>query len=254
MNQWLGDMSQPHTWLEGLSLQAVARQTGTPLVIFWETDGTWHRTTVAPKFKEGYALTASKATPIVLLLQSKHYTWFCPPEETSVEQRWLRESPPPQKGALAGAAKNTPGLSAATVSSPSLHSMSCCKKGSLKPASSKKVEKGMQGAGGPALRPSAATSVTPSVHTVQFRSQKKSMGTKNSAAPVTPSVHTMCSPEVKSAPSRPKSWHRMAVGQLWWSCHLCDFKIYKNDGVSTYTDSRRQHLLEKHGPKKRFLP
>ena len=171
-----------------------------------------------------------------LLLRPLRLFSFCKTNTTRgfVLQRKLQLSnvgcanhPRRRKAPWLGQQKNTPGLSAATVSSPSLHSMSCCKKGSLKPASSKKVEKGMQGAGGPALRPSAATSVTPSVHTIQFRSQKKSMGTKNSAAPVTPSVHTMCSPEVKSAPSRPKSWHRMAVGQLWWSCHLCDFKIYK---------------------------
>ena len=46
--------------------------------------------------------------------------------------------------------------------------------------------------------------------------------------------------------ARPRSWHRTQIGRLWWSCDICDFKVYWVPGVSSHSDARRRHLIEKH--------
>ena len=40
------------------------------------------------------------------------------------------------------------------------------------------------------------------------------------------------SPEVAPpVPPKPRSWHRMQIGEVWWSCHLCNFRICKVQGT-----------------------
>ena len=42
-----------------------------------------------------------------------------------------------------------------------------------------------------------------------------------------------------AAAKRPRSWHRTQVGQLWWTCDKCDFKVYWVAGVSTHSDRQK---------------
>ena len=57
-----------------------------------------------------------------------------------------------------------------------------------------------------------------------------------------------------AAAKRPRSWHRTQVGQLWWTCDKCDFKVYWVAGVSTHSDARRQHLTQMHEVSPKDIP
>ena len=57
-----------------------------------------------------------------------------------------------------------------------------------------------------------------------------------------------------AAAKRPRSWHRTQVGQLWWTCDKCDFKVYWVAGVSTHSDARRQHLTQIHEVAPKDIP
>ena len=135
MKDWLEAMAQPNTWIEGMTLYALSRKQGMPIVVFWMKDDAWYRTTIAPGFKQGYAVAARKAKPVVLLLQDQHYKWFKPPEnhDGKLDMAWLRESAIPKRGDLQGAAKRNPMDSVgscseskrakSSVGTPSVHSL-----------------------------------------------------------------------------------------------------------------------------------
>ena len=71
----------------------------------------------------------------------------------------------------------------------------------------------------------------------------------SSVAGSAPASHNPDPPQDRhdgSQHARPRSWHRTQIGQLWWSCDICDFKVYWVPGVSSHSDARRRHLIEKH--------
>ena len=114
---------------------------------------------------------------------------------------------------------------------------------------------------------------TPSVKTVSSRTQsgrvpsiRSKFGKKEKAggaskkggcsqatfsAPSLSPVDAECSPEKDSSPevARPRSWHRVPVGELWWTCHLCNFEVFAVPGTGNHFDARRNHLIQKHGLK-----
>jgi hypothetical protein len=55
-------------------------------------------------------------------------------------------------------------------------------------------------------------------------------------------------------PPKPRSWHRMQIGEVWWSCHLCNFKICKVQGTYGHHDARREHISKKHSSQKDEFP
>lgn len=111
---------------------------------------------------------------------------------------------------------------------------------------------------------------TPSVKTVPSRTQsgrvpsvrskfgkKEKAGGASNCSQVTFSAQSNSvvdegsSPEKDSRPeaARPRSWHRVPVGKLWWSCDLCKFEVFAIPGIRNHFDARRDHLIKKHGLK-----
>ena len=54
MENWLDDMSNPHTWINGLVLMALASKTGLSVITWRKKGDSWFRATLAPDFKDGF--------------------------------------------------------------------------------------------------------------------------------------------------------------------------------------------------------
>ena len=239
--EWCEETAKSGTWVEGTALQAFSERYGVPVVIWSHKTNVWTRMVVAPRFSSGMACGSKDCVPLCLQLKDQHYQILTPPDQGKIPSSWLRETPNVVVD-LRGAGRSVSSTSRSKVTkfsdacpTPSVHTM---------------VSDTPVVSPGPCASSHLAVPVSPAVCA--------SASVVSRFDPVTPSVHTLFSEapgdDKVNPPSRPKSWHRMAVGQLWWSCHLCDYKIYKNDGVSTHSDSRRQHLIGKHGFTKDSVP
>ena len=106
--QYLQQMSGPHTWADGLILQAISARLGTPLVIWVRGSNEWRRVCLAPAFSDDgeggcFAKSAKRVKPIILLLENSHYTWLQPASGAEAPLQWLRQSIVPDRKELAGA-------------------------------------------------------------------------------------------------------------------------------------------------------
>ena len=122
------------------------------------------------------------------------------------------------------------------------------------------------------LRPGPEFPPTPSVHTLPARSDpneheaKRARTTRDTVSAPSSIVlggeaaHSWSREDNPASTRRESgkagSWHRTPIGELWWTCHIpdCGFQVYKVPKLSTHNDTRRQHLLEKHGLSLKDVP
>lgn len=131
-DSWMLAASNPHAWIDGLLLSAIAKSYGIPMVVWWDENQTWNRTCIAPSFKNGFAQCAKNVQPMVLLLKNEHYTWLRPPPDGEIPHHWLADSSLPPRAALQGAAKSSVRSSTSTVKTPSVLTLrSACRRSPL---------------------------------------------------------------------------------------------------------------------------
>ena len=131
-DEWLRKASKKGSWIDGLQLQSASEKLGQPFII-WSLDvasdntQTWQRYLYAPRISHGVACHATGTCPIVMVLQSGHYTLLVPPANTDYPSNWLLETNTPTIRHLEGAGPRTikhriKAASASTSSaSPSIH-------------------------------------------------------------------------------------------------------------------------------------
>ena len=126
-DNWLDDMSKPHTWINGLVLLALASKTGLPIVTWRKKGDSWFRATLAPKFKDGFAQGKTDAVPVILLLSDDHYRWLAPSamKGNDIPTNWLRESALPPLNEFQGSGRTKSAVSSDLNSekTPSVHSL-----------------------------------------------------------------------------------------------------------------------------------
>ena len=248
-DSWLQKAGKRSTWTDGLIIQALSEKLGCPTVVWKQNGDNWERYCFAPKFSRGMARSGDNWQPLCVILKNKHYLSLRGPEKGShqVPKEWLQETPGHFRATLSGAGLR----SIATPSVKSGSSLSRVLQGKELPT--------------PTVHSDIAT---PSVKTVPSRTQsgrvpsvrskfgkkEKAGGTskKGGCSQVTFSgqsnsiVDERSSPEKVMVPeaARPRSWHRVPVGELWWLCDLCNLEVFAIPGARNHFDARRDHLIK----------
>ena len=198
------------------------------------------------------ARSEDNCQPLCVILRRTSTISLRGPEKGSnqVPQDWLQETPGHFRATLSGAGLRS-------ITTPSVKSGSSFSRASQ----AKELPT-------PTVHSDIAT---PSVKTVSSRTQsgrvpsvRSKFGKKEKAggaskkggcSPVTFSAQSNSvfdvgsSPEKDSRPDRPRSWRRVPVGKPWWSCDLCNFEVFAIQGTRNHFDTRRDHLIKKHGLK-----
>ena len=99
-DEWIRKASKKGSWIDGLQLQSASEKLGQAFII-WSLDvasdntQTWQRYLYAPRISHGVACHATGTCPIVMVLQSGHYTLLVPPANTDYPSNWLLETNTP---------------------------------------------------------------------------------------------------------------------------------------------------------------
>ena len=164
--------AKPHTWINGVMLQAASETLGAPIIIWWKSQKKiWRRHTCAPAFdRNGYAKMTKTAKAIVLSLEKEHYTWVKPPTDVTIPRQWLQETVAPDPSVLSGAE----GSGCCSVATPSVYS----------------ARTGQSTAKKMGRTPSVCTVATPSVRTIRHHTKVPGAFRNPSRSHKTPSVYT----------------------------------------------------------------
>ena len=94
---WLSKVGKMTTYAEGAIIQAVSEKLGCPIVAWVKKEGCWERFVVSGRFANSYACCAAGQSPVVVLLENKHFTLLTPPTvegaDDTVPYAWLRATP-----------------------------------------------------------------------------------------------------------------------------------------------------------------
>eukprot|EP00438_Fugacium_kawagutii_P030759 Skav215264 [mRNA] locus=scaffold2881:38182:47134:+ [translate_table: standard] len=249
--------SRKNWWIDGLLLHALAHRLGRVIIIFvWHSqDGAWQRHVVAPTHENGIAKGSKDSVPICLLLSNEHYCSLLPNDsDVNIPQEWLRSTPEVARQVLRGAGKSRSNSSQLSLpaSPASSHSIRqwCKPRGSQEDASSQTAQNPVR-----ALACLLARLAENPVYVQILASKVSKLSLAQAYSGVAPaSAASVSSKSPRIAAKRPRSWHRTQVGQLWWTCDQCDFKVYWVEGVSSHSDARRQHLIQIHGVAPKDIP
>ena len=223
--RWLTQAAKPDTWI-GVAIQALSAKLGTPIIVFKKDGDRVKRYTLAPAFKNAFAVGAKNCKPIVLRVEAGHYTQMAPPDHTqTLPPAWLAEGDSPEGEDLQGA-----GGKSDSLRTPSLHT--------LVPRSSSRISK--SDAQTPSLRTIARKTRSNAPTRTKLRSVlptslKRKQTFKLSGSRVSTAViqtqdsHDDCA--VSRAPDD--------QGILQWTCPVCG--LIKRGGNKSLQQMRRFH-------------
>eukprot|EP00438_Fugacium_kawagutii_P027936 Skav234349 [mRNA] locus=scaffold1274:44908:49002:+ [translate_table: standard] len=246
LDAWLNKMGQPHSWIDGVALAAVAVRTGLPIVTWRKRGEGWFRATLyPPDFKDGVARGKKDATPVVLVLSNDHYRWVAPPAGVEIPINRLRESMLPPPNEFSGSAKRS-AADRDSEATPSVHT----------------------------LVQAASSSAVPSLHTLRPSAKKTKVTKSGGASSATPSVHTLARFKTSSGQSGRSTVRARAstaddfrvqkrqdlkvlepsnarllgdAGQHVWTCALCKgHTVFTAASRVKLREKRANHLAKRH--------
>ena len=256
-DNWLDDMSKPHTWINGLVLLALASKTGLPIVTWRKKGDSWFRATLAPKFKDGFAQGKTDAVPVILLLSDDHYRWLAPSamKGNDIPTNWLRESALPPLNELQGSGRTKSAVSSDLNSekTPSVHTLRVVKERFAPSVQASVRCKQKQS------QPQTPFCATPSVHSLK---QVKAARCRSALKSLEPSQSQTAASLGDSLEGSTEGVSQVDDNQNFvgiqnkrtpadrWTCPYCSRVFHKHEQRTPLNQRRRDHLNKVHPKEK----